>query len=149
MLNRAVPVEHPVGSSWSRQHHAKKWLVLGSSACALVVVAALGVHSRVIICRFGGGKIDTANWYVHEYVAGYERWSRDNSDHRCPNQLSDLNVYTHREPANILDPWNKPMRMTCVGDQIRVTSAGPDLSFDTADDIQDMSAASAATRSTE
>lgn len=48
------------------------------------------------------------------------------------------------------DAWGHPMWMTCNSHQLKIRSAGPDGVFNTDDDeVQLMSAASAATRSTE
>ncbi len=41
----------------------------------------------------------------------------------------------YRDPADRPDPWNTPYRYTLVGEKPKITSAGKDKQFGTADDL--------------
>ena len=154
MLARSVALNHSVGSSPARRKALGRSLDI-LTICFLVGLAPIAAsvvlqHIQVMRLEPGPGKPATAHYYAAEYTRdAYPQWSADNAGHPCPHQLSDLNAYTRRQDTSTADPWGNPMRMTCADDAIEVRSAGPDARFDTDDDVQLMSAASAATRSTE
>ncbi|MBA2539659.1 MAG: hypothetical protein H0V17_08500 [Deltaproteobacteria bacterium] len=63
----------------------------------------------------------------------YPRWMLRNGDKRCPAKLGELIVLLDNEGND--DPWGKEYAMTCGETGIKIRSAGPDGTFETADDI--------------
>jgi hypothetical protein len=54
---------------------------------------------------------------------------------RCPTTWDELIAGRYVSPRGIVDPWGVRFHLSCTADQERVTSAGRDRSFGTADDV--------------
>jgi hypothetical protein len=149
VLARSVRVRRPLGSSSRRRSQAKLLAVFA----ALIGLPLALFHERVVRCCILSDS-DFTNIMLKEYVEeAYPLWRRKHPE-QCPDSLADLNEYTNRGRTKAGSPdtndiWGHPMWMTCASGRIVVRSAGQDGVFATDDDLQDMSAASAATRSTE
>jgi len=80
----------------------------------------------------------------------YPSWAVEHPDLSCPAKIEDLLpyvfVYDHGKPAkgpqDAKDTWGTAMKMFCganLPDGVRglgIQSAGPDMKFDTADDLK-------------
>jgi hypothetical protein len=102
-------------------------LILFVTSCA-VLVATLPrlVESRVERARTDAQSIRSA---VEMHLAQNPRAA-------CPTvrQLVSERILSTR--SRTVDPWNGRFAITCVGEDVTVTSAGPDRSWGTVDDIQ-------------
>jgi len=55
-------------------------------------------------------------------------WANDHPDRPCPRFLDELGQL-------VADPWGRDYHLECRGDEVWITSAGPDQRFGTLDDI--------------
>jgi hypothetical protein len=54
---------------------------------------------------------------------------------RPPERLEDLDAVERLPPRALVDSWGNPIRLQSRGASVRLTSAGTDGAFDTADDL--------------
>jgi len=64
---------------------------------------------------------------------GYPSWALAHPDQLCPSKLSEVTAYLPE--LGTFDPWGMAYRFDCNGKQLTVSSAGPDRTYGTADDI--------------
>lgn len=129
-------------------HARPTWLGVPAIA-GVAVVAALWLGSGTVRhCRYWTDA-ELTDRELHEYAdQAFGMW-RERHGSKCPANLAELNEFTFRKPLDTTDAWGHPMVMSCGDSGLTVRSAGKDGVFDSSDDRQLMSAASAATRSTE
>ena len=54
---------------------------------------------------------------------------------RCPRSNDDLVAGGYVEARSLVDPWGTAIAVRCTDDDVAATSAGPDRTFGTADDV--------------
>ena len=143
-LRPQVPVRHPFGSSSDRRFLAGAlvfrtfWRVLG--------VALLIGPASVLLANTDSAPShhDDARLLVSVYAfEAFPQWASEHHEEPCPTSIDELSSFVARAP---LDPWGTTLELRC-GRGYRgafVRSAGPDRTFDTADDISSHDAAAAA-----
>lgn len=106
-------------------------------------VLALATAYPTSVCK-GPEPKGAARWATRVLQWSGELYRVDHPEH-CPT-LDDLIAAGILDAATVrLDPWGQDFRITCTHDVVEVTSAGPDRTFDTPDDVipQDASTPSA------
>jgi hypothetical protein len=66
----------------------------------------------------------------------FPQWVVTNPDRTCPRHLLELNAFA--PSLHAVDPWGSPYQLVCgeaYGAVLSMRSAGPDRTFDTADDL--------------
>jgi hypothetical protein len=71
-----------------------------------------------------------AGAYAHR---AYPGWVVAHPDQACPSRLSEVTPYMPQ--LSTFDPWGMAYRFDCNGKQLTVSSAGPDRTYGTTDDI--------------
>jgi len=64
------------------------------------------------------------------------RWKLNNSGGECPTMSQLIQDKQIDSASKATDPWDSQYKITCEGDEIYVTSAGPDKKEGTDDDIR-------------
>lgn len=139
-LERQVAVRHAVGTSADRRYEAR--VVAKVACCRLLTVVLLAPLVLITVAMFGPRtschrvtRVDTASMLVRKYAyEAFPQWAQIHHEEACPNTVDELSVFVDGDPR---DPWGTELELRC-GAGIRgayVRSAGPDRTFDTADDI--------------
>ncbi len=103
-------------------------------AVALVVVACSLVAACSSKAEMDAAKVEVAKLFTDRLVKEvYPRWQVYNAEKVCPAKLGELIVLLDNEGND--DPWGKEYTMTCGETGLKIRSAGPDGTFETADDI--------------
>jgi hypothetical protein len=71
---------------------------------------------------------------AREIRNGAVRWTSSRGGHVCP-ELDDLVRYHEIDRPLVIDPLGHSYRLACEHEGISVSSAGPDGTFGTADDV--------------
>jgi len=65
-----------------------------------------------------------------------QSWQAGSSSTACPD-LTQLKSERYLDPGMMgVDPWGTAYRITCTGDEVTVSSAGPDKHWETRDDTR-------------
>jgi hypothetical protein len=115
------------------------WSAAAAGIVGAVVVSAIAISQRRVMKVFAQTKEGIARETVTKYA--YEAmpsWQRARPDAVCPARLADLNEWMNNK--DIRDPWGRDYGWHChsssgVVTRFAVTSAGPDETFGTRDDI--------------
>lgn len=112
----------------------------------LVVVAILGILATIAIQNIGGNIDDTNKTAAQASVRSIDDavvTYKLKHNGRLPKSVRDLiDDSGDKEPilkggeGAIQDPWGTEYKLVTKGTKYYVTSAGPDLQFDTEDDIR-------------
>lgn len=138
MLERQVEVRHAVGTSIERRHDARVAVKLAvcraltAVLCAPLVLLALASLPPSSCKRVS--RADAAGMLVRKYAfEAFPQWAAVNHVQACPQTIDELTPFASNKAR---DPWGTTLELRC-GHGIRsyVRSAGPDLTFDTDDDI--------------
>jgi len=135
MLQRCVTVRHAVGTSAERRHNVRVaaqvvvWRMFAVIALA-GPVAIVAIDKLVTTPHFH----DTTPVLVKTFAfQAFPQWAADHQWIACPQTIDDLSPYANSEAV---DEWGTKLEMRClIGTRLYVRSAGPDLRFDTGDDI--------------
>jgi general secretion pathway protein G len=105
----------------------------------LIVVAILSLLAAgvtvAILPKFQKAAIDTTEQNARAIRGVIQRWRATNGGADCPT-ISQLQQDKEIDKASKTDDaWNKPFKIQCTGDDVIVSSSGPDKKDGTADDI--------------
>lgn len=87
-----------------------------------------------IHCRFPDDAEHDVQTRARILRSAVQSWQTGNSSMGCPN-FAQLNSTGYIDPAqSVMDPWGTEYGISCVDDEVIVSSAGPDRRWDTLDD---------------
>lgn len=107
----------------------------------LIVVAILSLIAGGVaifaVPQFNKARIDTAKNDTKALQGAVETWkiNKPGSASECPTVETLKNDKALKADQNTNDPWGKPYRIVCSGDDFGVISSGPDGKDGTEDDI--------------
>lgn len=126
----------PSRTRWRRTGHAAG-LCVATAAFTLATTIFVGVCTQLLLrppstCT---STRDVARIRGNELRSAASYWLAKHPSMGCPSteQLAEDGVIDSM--SNLRDPWSRAYRIACEVDDVRVTSAGSDGSFDTSDDI--------------
>ncbi|MCA9602391.1 MAG: type II secretion system protein GspG [Myxococcales bacterium] len=96
-----------------------------------MIAAAVGV---AVFPMFGKAKIKQAKTDTKTLQSAVELFLV-NGGEGCPTVDDMLQSGELKKGTNTEDPWGTAFQINCEGDDVTVTSAGPDKQFGTEDDI--------------
>ena len=137
-LERQLTVRHAVGTSAERRHNAR---VAAQVTLWRLFVVFLSVPLVIFVVdkatwnHFPTSDVDESSFLVQRYAyEAFPQWASANQWAACPQTIDELAPFTYNRAP--VDAWGTKLEMRCsTGTRIYVRSAGPDLRFDTADDI--------------
>jgi hypothetical protein len=104
-------------------------LTWASAATGLFLLHELGGYGCCTV-----SKVRIARMKAREFEQALARFGIDND--RCPSGNDELIRGRYVTLAGLVDPWGMPLAFACSKDgESKVRSAGPDRTFDTADDV--------------
>ena len=111
------------------------------TASGLVLFTAFGVLLLGAVHRFQtvyacGGGVEQARTDAQSVRGAVEMYLAQNPEAACPTveQLVSERILSSRTRTE--DPWENKFRVTCDGEDVTVTSAGPDGRFGGEDDVE-------------
>jgi len=104
----------------------------------IAIIAALGAGVGVVVFQnFKRAQVKIAHQRVTEVMQGVTQFMIDNNT--CPRSMEDLIAQKYVTKQGAKDPWGKDFVLRCPGqkdpESADVSSAGPDKTDGTADDI--------------
>jgi hypothetical protein len=114
-------------SRWGR------WSLFGGVVAVACVAAIRTVSNRSIGCT---SQVGRAKWDTKSLLRAVEDWRADGGPRgECPRMQTLIRARVLKMDQAIEDPWGSPYEIVCSPDGDGVTSAGPDGTKETADDI--------------
>ena len=124
------------------QQTAKKSLARGVTLVEVLIVVAIlsliaGGVAIYAIPKFQQAQKDTAKTDCKTLVQVVETFKLNHpaASSECPTVEALKNDKSLKADQNTNDPWGKPYRIICQGEEFGVTSAGPDGKEGSEDDI--------------
>jgi general secretion pathway protein G len=113
----------------------------------LLVIAILGILAGTLMVNIGGksekARINSARATIGALTSAVQTFQIDLA--RLPNELGELftdpgdpnwqGPYIMGSKDQMVDPWGTPFAINKSGNTFKISSAGPDKSMGTADDI--------------
>src|SRR5690348_3343420 len=96
----------------------------------MLALLALGACSRLDQAR-----IDSTRTDARTVKSAAEAWMAEHPDGECPSPTQLIEEDYLDRDRRIQDAWDQELRIECSGDEIAVTSSGPDGQFGNDDDI--------------
>lgn len=121
----------------ARRERLRRFLPWPLLAATVLVFLSMCVAFFVAtLPRLGGSRVEQARTDAQSVRSAVEMHLAQNPDASCPTvgQLVSERILSTR--SRTVDPWDGMFAVTCVGEDVTVTSAGPDRSWGTEDDIQ-------------
>lgn len=113
--------------------------VLTGAVVAIATLALLGFAEYHYLDHDAEGEPTLAHALVATHaelqrhaIEGYPRWVVSNPSKTCPTELDELAGYTD---GSAIDAWGLRYRFGCMPHGMWLTSAGPDRTFHTSDDL--------------
>ena len=100
---------------------------------SLGIVLALSLLS--CDARFKAAQQKQAQIDVQALASAAEVYRVDHSKEPCPTVEKLRTTNTISEASKLTDPWDTTYRLVCTDTDVTATSAGPDKTFGTADDV--------------
>ncbi|MEN9579886.1 MAG: hypothetical protein RJA70_2895 [Pseudomonadota bacterium] len=117
----------------TRKRHAGVTLVEVLIVVAIMAMLAGGV-AFAVLPRMAETRVKTAKQGAQQIRSIVQIWQTENGA-ECPS-LSQLKKDGFMDKGgNTDDPWNTPFSLKCTGEDIVVSSSGPDKKRGTQDDI--------------
>lgn len=101
---------------------------------AIIAMVAGGV-AVFALPQFRKAQIKTARTGASTIRLAIQNWQATNSETDCPTMDQLVQEKQIDSATNTKDPWGEAYTLTCTGDEVIVTSAGPDKKKGTKDDI--------------
>lgn len=121
----------------SRKRHLRtEGMTLVEIMIVVIIMALIATAVGIaVIPRWRKAQVDTARTDAQAIRSAVQLYLMDTNE--CPQSAEDLQEGGFLDRSKrATDPWNEPFRIDCEGDEIYVTSAGPDQQFDTEDDVE-------------
>lgn len=98
-----------------------------------MIATAIGV---AVIPAFNRARVKQARIDANTVRTAVEGYLLSNANEGCPTIADLVSSGEIRGSGTTKDPWNHDFRIECRGDDVTVTSAGPDGSFGNDDDVR-------------
>jgi len=98
-----------------------------------LIAAAVGV---AVIPRINEARRTQARTDAQSIRGAAERYFLSNSNAQCPTVANLIEAQEISTQTRTTDPWNKEFRIECRGNEIFVSSGGPDGEFGGEDDVE-------------